>query len=264
MKKSKLALLMLPLASLLLAGCGDASGDPTGTSSHSTGFIPPKTEIDEVVEILTDTLSRRNITFKMANISTSPGHTSTNNETREVDINKAHIVGTSRLDEEAPVNSEYYFECGETNYMYQFDGDKWVKTPVPYALITDITDSTYGFEEAMAKMKASYTKPSAGVYLLEDFSYDVSVRKMLQVAGQSTEGYTLLKETLTIHQKSMKIVMSEGKLVSFEQSGYAYSFPIDEDLKTIDAIEMTNYSSYTKIYDIEKLGTTVVNLPSVE
>lgn len=264
MKKVKLAFVMLPFASLILAGCSEAHTEPSGTTSHETGFIPPKTEIEEVVETVTDTLSRRNITFKMTNNSTSPGHVSTNNETREIDGNKAHVFGTSQADDMPPVNTDLYFEVGETNYIYQFDGDKWIKTPVPYTLITDVTESTYGFEEAMAKMKESYTKPSAGVYLLENFSYDVSVAKMLEVAGQSTEGYTLVKETITIHQKSMKITMSEGKLVSYEQSGYAYSFPIDEDLKTIDAIEMQNYSSYTKIYDIEKLGTTAVNLPSVE
>ena len=265
MKKTKLALLLLPFASLILTGCGEGGGDPTGTTTgttHPTGFTPELSEIDEAVKTLKETLSAQNVTFKMHIDSVVPEHHTINDEVRELDGNKIHITSATITDD-TPMESEMYYEKGETNYVYQYDGVKWNKMAVPYELVTDPTRATYGFEEAMTKFKQSYTKPSEGVYLIENFSYNVSVATILATAGEDITGYTLLKETIEVHQVYMKITISDGKLVSYEQKGYALTFPKDEVHKTIDAIEMLDYVSTTKIYDFEKIGSTVVTLPVV-
>lgn len=262
MNKSKFTFLVLSFAGLILSGCGNG-GNGGGNTSTSTTSGPDYSEISGVIETIKDTLNKNNITMKMEYHITSPDREVRTSELRELDQNKIHIVDHTILDDNPPIDSELYYEAGETNYMYQYDGEKWIKLETASTPIVSFAETAIGFDEIIAKFKESYTKPSDGVYEIKNFTYDVSVAKVLETIGADTTGYTLAQETIAIPMEYFRVTVSNGVLVTLEQKTNGVTPQKDEDNKTISLEVLTNNVSETKIYDIEKIGSTVVNLPVV-
>ena len=259
MKKSKLGLLTIPLLGLLLVGCNSRSNN---SESQQGGTSSPAATIDTLFETLVSDLSSTNLTYKVHSVIYGEDSNDISDQKFEQDGQKFHLNVSTTHNGELHTD-EIYLELHESSTTYYTkNNDVWVSQELPSIVKVDFISKTYGFNESLDQLKKTYTITPEGYYYAENLSLNINVSNLLDVIGRSPE-YTYPQVTLTMHVPYVKVGFKNNHLDFFEIKNHAFVGSGNPETKTYTFVEDLNSNSVSKIYDIEKIGSTVVNLPQV-
>lgn len=281
MRKIKLSFFALPLFGLLISGCElpeeisklingnetseNGSENGSGQKEDNGAQNNELTGIDKVVKIVVDDLSSDNISYDMHMEASGENFTSITDETLEIAGNKYHVSYTS-TDGKNTYSSDIYYETIDgKNYMYQKQGNDWVKQEIPYSVSFNYGSSQFGFVELLNAFKAKYTVTEDGYYYATDLELEVSAQALLETAASTGDysAYTLTQETVTFSYEYLKIGIANEHISLFETKGSGITLETNEEQKTVTFVPIEGRSAVTKLHNFRNFGTTVITLPQV-